>query len=88
MDINCKNLIFLFKEGNAAAKDVVYGQAEVYIDGKLLDTYNAAKEGGWNNPAVKVIIDEAEAKDHTVEVKMISGDENKEFTIVAMGYSR
>lgn len=88
MDINCKNLIFLFKEGNAASKDVKYGQAEVYIDGKLLDTYNAAKEGGWNNPGVKVIIDEAEAKDHTVEVKMISGDENKEFTIVAMGYSR
>lgn len=88
MDINCKNLIFLFKEGNAAAKDVTYGQAEVYIDGKLFETYNAAKEGGWNNPGVKVIIDEAEAKDHTVEVKMISGDEDKEFTIVAMGYSR
>lgn len=88
MDINCKNLIFLFKEGNAASKEVSYGKAEVYIDGKLLDTYNAAKEGGWNNPGVKVIIDEAEAKDHKVEVKMVKGDEDKEFTIVAMGYSK
>lgn len=88
MNINCKNLIFMFKEGNAASKEVAFGKADVFIDGKLFETYNAAKEGGWNNPGVKVIIDEAEAKDHTVEVKMISGDEDKEFTIVAMGYSR
>lgn len=88
MDINCKNLIFMFKEGNAASKEVQYGKADIYIDGKLFETYNAAKEGGWNNPGVKVIIDEASPKNHKVEVRMADGDENKEFTIVAMAYSR
>lgn len=88
MDINCKNLIFMFKEGDAASKEVDYGTAQVFVDGKLVETCVGKKEGGWNNPNVKVIINEKEAKNHHVEVKMIDGDENKQFTIVAMGYSR
>lgn len=88
MNINCKNIIFIFKEGGAFVKGAVYGKAEVYVDGKLQGTYDANKEGGWNNCAVTVILDEAEAKDHLVEVRMVPGDEEKEFTIVAMAYSR
>ena len=87
MEIDCKNLIFVYKE-NGSWTNIKGGKAEVYVDGKLKATYNAGKEGGWNNCITTLIIDEAESKKHTVEVKMAAGDEKKSFTIVAMGYSK
>lgn len=86
MEIDCKNLIFIYKEFSSWS-NIKGGKAEVYIDGILKATCDGGKEGGWNNCAVIVPIDEAESKKHTVEVKMAAGDEKKSFTIVAMGYS-
>ncbi|MCR4733887.1 MAG: SGNH/GDSL hydrolase family protein [Treponema sp.] len=87
MEITCKALIFTYKEqGSWLTKK--FGKAEVYVDGKLKATYDGGKAGGWCNCVPVYLIDEAEAAKHTVEVKMLSGDESKGFTIVAMGYSK
>ncbi len=87
MNLECKNLIFVYKgQGNWLPEK--FGKAEVYVDGKLFDTYDGGKEGSWNNNEVKLIIDEKECKKHHIEVKMAPGSENLGFTIVAMAYSK
>ena len=84
MKINCKNLLFVYKE-NAKWNDVPFGYAEVYVDGKKVAVYNEAAANGWNNSVVTLIIDEETARLH--EVKVIP-QKNKAFTIVALGYSK
>ena len=87
MTINCKNLIFVYKE-NGAWDGLDFGVAEIYVDGQWFDSYDGAPSNGWNNAVARVIIDEDEAKEHTVEVKMQEGDEKKAFTILALAYSK
>ena len=87
MKINCKSLIFTYKNQGSWLSQK-FGKAEVYVDGKLVDTYDGGPAGGWNDCVPKFIIDNEAAADHTVEVKMAAGDESKGFTIVAMGYSK
>lgn len=36
---------------------------------------------------IVMIIDEAQAAPHTVEIKMAQGDEDKAFTILGFGYA-
>lgn len=87
MDITCKKLLFVYKvQGNWMSEK--FGQAEVYIDGKLFATYDGNKAGGWNNCETVLIINENVSSKHNVEVRMANGSENKGFTIVAMGYTK
>ena len=85
MDIECRSLILVYKVQGSWLSEK-FGKAEVYVDGKLFATYDGGAKNGWNNCESRLIIDEKEAKKHTVEVKMAQGDEDKGFTIVAMGY--
>lgn len=87
MEITCKALIFTYKEQGAWLSKK-FGKAEVYVDGKLKTTYDGGKQGGWCNCVPVYLIDEAEPAKHTVEVKMVEGDEDKGFTILALGYSK
>lgn len=80
MELTCKNLLIIYK-GNGC------GTAEVLIDGKVCDTLNGNKES-WNTSNFKSFIKENEAKPHVVEIRMVSGDEGKPFTIEAIGYSK
>ena len=87
MEITCKNLIFVYKVQSAGSFEK-FGKADVFVDGKKVATYDGGKEGGWNNCEPNLIIDEAAAAKHTVEVKMAPGSEKYGFTIVTMGYSK
>lgn len=84
MELNCKSLIMIYKNANNTS----FGKYEVYVDGKLQNTYAGHEEGGWNNCMVVMLIDEASATKHTVEIKPAAGQEEKAFTILAFGYSR
>ena len=84
MKINCKNLLFVYKE-NAKWNDVPFGSAEVYVDGKKVAVFNEAAANGWNNSKIALIIDEETAALH--EVRVVP-QKNKAFTIVALGYSK
>lgn len=85
MEIKCKSLAFTYKVQGSWMSEK-FGKAQVYVDGKLVNTFDGAKEGGWNNCEILMIIDEAETKNHTVEVKMLPSAAKLGFTIVAMGY--
>ena len=84
MELSCKSLIMVYKNANNTS----FGKYEVYVDGKLQNTYAGHEEGGWNNCMVVMIIDEASAVKHTVEIKPAAGEEGKAFTILAFGYSK
>ena len=84
MELSCKSLIMIYKNANTDK----FGKYEVYVDGKLQNTYAGHEEGGWNNCMVVMIIDEASAAKHTVEIKPAAGEEEKAFTILAFGYSK
>lgn len=81
MTLTCKNLLMNYKTGSGA-----FGTAEVYVDGNLVKSLNGA--GGWNGSNVVLLIDEKEAAEHTVEIRMTEGQEDKAFTIYAFGYTQ
>ena len=78
--LTCKNLLLNYKTGGNE-----FGSADVYVDGNLVTTLNGA--GGWNGSNVVLVIDEKEAAEHTVEIRMADGQESKTFTIYAFGYT-
>ena len=63
-----------------------FGQAEILVDGKAVKTPDGHDAGGWNNPYTLVLVNEAEAAEHTLTVRMLDGNADKEFTILAIGY--
>lgn len=83
LTLNAKNLCMVYKKSNSAS----YGKAEVYVDGELVKTINGKDNGGWNNPFTVVLFSQDEASEHTIEIKMAEGDEEKMFTIMALGYT-
>ena len=84
MNINCKNMMFVYKLSSATTA----GKVNVYVDGDLLQTVNSFNDDGWNNAQTLQLFNEATAEDHTIEIEMASGDEAKDFTIFAFGYSK
>lgn len=84
MELTCKNLLMNCKNSGSSA----FGTAEVYVDGKLVQTIDGRTDGGWNNSNVVMIIDEEKAAKHKVEIRMAKGQEDKSFTILAIGYTQ
>lgn len=83
MELTCKNLILLYKSSSSQS----YGKADVYVDGVKYTTVNGYAAGGWNNPLLKILVNEDTAAKHTIEIKMAEGNEDKAFTILAFGYT-
>ena len=83
MELTCQSLIMVYKNAN----NDKFGKYEVYVDGKLQNTYAGHEDGGWNNCMIVMIIDEESSGKHTVEIKPAAGEEGKAFTILAFGYS-
>lgn len=84
MELNCKNLIIIYKNSNAQT----FGKADVFVDGVKKTQLNGCDGTGWNNCVVTMIIDEEESGNHTIEIKMAENEENKSFTILAFGYDK
>ena len=87
LNINCKNFIFTYKVQGSWLTEK-YGEAEIYVDGKLFKTVDGGAKNGWNNCENLILINEETSANHKIEVKMAKGSEDKGFTIVAMGYSK
>lgn len=84
MKLDCKNLLLVYK----ASSDTSYGTADIYIDSKLVMSIEGYQSGGWNNPITIPLINEEEASNHIVEIKMSKDSLDKSFTILAFGYSK
>lgn len=79
----CKNMMLVYKESSSSKA----GSIDVYIDGRLSQTINSYSEGGWNNAVPILILDEEDSIEHTFEFRMSEGSEEKEFSILALGYT-
>ena len=64
-----------------ASGDSTYGAAEILVDGEVKITLEGGA-GKWGQSEVVLVLDEAEAAEHTVEIR--PKDEKKWFTITAI----
>ncbi len=81
-EIDCRSLFFVYKQANNAT----FGTAEVYVDGEKMMTISSNHPDGWNNPVPVRIFRDSECKTRKVEVRMQAGDEEKLFSLLAVGY--
>ena len=66
-------------------KNENYGAAEVIIDGKHKCNLEGYSVDGWGNVATELVLNDVAKKEHTVEIKMKEGDEEKEFVLLDIG---
>lgn len=66
-------------------KNENYGAAEVIIDGKHKCNLEGLCADGWGNVATELVLNDVAKKEHTVEIKMKEGDEEKEFILLDIG---
>ncbi len=85
MTLECRSLFLVYKKSSAGT---AFGEAEVYVDGELVDAFDGLPRNGWNNPWTSVLIDDTTSARHTVTVKMADGSEKSAFSILAFGYVR
>lgn len=81
-EIDCKSLFLVYKEADNAS----FGTAEVYVDGEKMMTIFSNNADGWYNPVPIRIFRDYECKTRRVEIRMQDGDEEKLFTLLAVGY--
>lgn len=83
MMLKCKNILLLTK----STSDSSFGTAQVYLDGNLVKSIDSSVGGGWNNAVIDLVLDTDILAEHTLEIKMAKGDEDKNFTIMAVAYT-
>lgn len=83
VELKCKNIILNYK--TSASKD--FGRVCVYVDGDLAAEIDGYTQGAWNNSIQELVLDEKESGYHVLEICMAEGDEGKNFTLLAVGYS-
>lgn len=62
-----------------------YGTAEVLVDGEVIAHLTACTADGWNNPVTQLIYSDKEIATHEITIRMMSGDEQKYFDLLAVG---
>ena len=65
-----------------ATNSEAFGAADILIDGKKIMTVKGG-EGKWGQSEVVLVLDEREAAEHILEIKVT--EEGKEFTVTAIG---
>lgn len=81
LTIHSKRLILVFKD--SGSQD--FGSAEILVDGhhvKAADPHII----NWTHCNAVILYNEQISKEHTVEINMAPGHENKRFTILGFGY--
>ena len=82
LTVNCSSMLIVYKISNQP----VFGQVDLFVDGRQTETLSCYDASGWNNGKVCIALDEKEAAEHTVELRMAGGSEDKQFTVMAIGY--
>ena len=80
----CRSILLAYKKTTESN----FGEVEILVDGQVVKTVNGKEAGGWNNPYTLVLLNEDEVGEHTLEVRMAAGSEDKEFTILAVGIGK
>lgn len=80
MKLHCKSLLLIYKDtGNNE-----FGSADILVDGILAKTVDPLLIK-WTHCHPTIVFNEEEASDHTVEIRMSAGHEDKRFTILGFG---
>ena len=65
-----------------ASNDPAFGAAEIWVDGKMKMMVQGAQDK-WGQSEVVLALDEAEAAEHTIEIRV--KDRTRKFTVTAIG---
>lgn len=84
MELEFSKLTIAYKQVNSKTN----GAADVYIDGEKVKSLKGYSENGWGNVVTEIVYPLQEAESHRVEIKMAEGDEDKEITVLGIGYVR
>jgi len=81
MTLHCKALLLIYKD--SGSND--FGSADILVDGKAIKTVDplAVK---WTHCHAVILFNEQQSSEHTVEIRMSAGHEQKLFTILGFGY--
>ena len=69
-------------------KDSRFGTAGVWLNGELTACVNGNGANGWGGPAVVKVAESDTAADLHAEIRMLDGEEDKAFTILAVGVTQ
>lgn len=73
-----QNLLIMYKQ----SPNENMGSVQVLIDGSVVKTIDGYLSTGWNNPAAVIAYNTMDNAEHTVEIRMAEGDDEKMFTIL------
>ena len=82
MTINSRSLILVYKDSGSSE----FGIADIFVDGKHLKTVDP-HEVNWTHCNAVILYQENVCREHQVEIKMASNNEDKCFTILGFGYT-
>ena len=82
MIIKCSSLILVFKDSGSNT----FGKADIFVDGQHVKTANP-HENNWTHCNPVILFQSEVCMKHTVEIKMVSDNEDKCFTILGFGYT-
>lgn len=80
-----RNLLVAWRAWNSAS-ETNYGPAEILVDGQVVCTLSGAPDK-WGQSEVVLAFNDRESLEHTVEIRMAEGAENKRFTVTCIGYT-
>lgn len=84
LKITANAVFIVYKQANSDEM----GSLEVYRDGSKAYTINANDPDGWNNPYTVQVIKRSTLPEMEIELKMAEGSEEKQFEILAIGFSQ
>ena len=81
--IECRKLIILYR----ISSDISFGCMEVLIDGETAAVLQGYNSTAWENAMCAELIFDVERREYLkIELKMLEGDEQKQFDIINIGY--
>ncbi|WP_054940090.1 SGNH/GDSL hydrolase family protein [Paenibacillus ihuae] len=81
LTITSRILILIFKDSGSSE----FGKANIYVDGDLVITADP-HENSWTHCNPVILYQNESSREHTIEISMSPGDEDKCFTILGFGY--
>ena len=80
-----RNLLIAWRAWNSV-NESNYGPAVILVDGQVVCTLTGAPDK-WGQSEVVLAFNARESLEHTVEIRMAEGAENKRFTVTCIGYT-
>ena len=82
--MNANSLFIVYKQENSEN----VGSIDIFRDGKRVYTINANDPDGWYNPVAERVISNLDPMDMEIEIRMSEGSEDKDFEVLAIGFTQ